>query len=242
MNSVLHMNQAALPLWGSRSDLERVNRLLRLESECAGDQPVALASAAISMNDVWFRYSTDGPWILQGYHLHVADGELHEISGPSGSGKTTILRLLAGMLRPERGQIEVGGRDPFRAHGAIAYLPQETYLFEGTIMDNLVRMSRASVSDILAAAEATGLAAMVTQLPMKYDTPVPPGGRTLSGGQRQLIAITACVASRARVLLLDEGFTSMDRITRDPLRCGRVFGGKTVVAVQPDRPRSESER
>lgn len=96
--------------------------------------------------------------------------------------------------------------------------------------------------DILDLAQATGLAVMVTQLPMKYDTPVPPGGRTLSGGQRQLIAITARVASRSRVLLLDESFAYMDRVTRDRLRRGRGFGGQTVMAVQHDRPRSAPER
>lgn len=235
MHSMLGMSQATLPLWGARSDVRRVDDVLSLEREerpalrgrcCAGD---------VVIEDLWFRYSPTGPWILQSYSLRIPEGTRHVIAGPSGMGKTTLLRLIAGLYRAERGRVTIGGTDASRAGSEmIAYLPQQLRLVEGTLWDNLVLLSQASPARIYEAAKATGLADLVESLPMKFETRLAHGGANFSGGQRQLVAFTACVASERPVVLLDEAFANMDRLMRKRLSDSKLFEGKTVIAVEHD--------
>ena len=101
-------------------------------------------------------------------------------------------------------------------------------------MENLRILSGASDAEIERAAVVTGLAKWLVSLPLKYDTPLPPGGRTLSGGQRQLVVLTAAVASDKPILLLDEALSHMDRLTRAKLLSSSMFHGKTVLSVSHD--------
>src|SRR5690606_18098701 len=112
------------------------------------ERPLA-SGDAIVMNDVWFRYGPDQPWILQGYNLRVGAGEQLTLRSASGSGKTTILRLIAGLYQPERGTVSVFGRDPAKARGHIAYLPQQAHLFAGSLLHNLRMLSGASLERIV---------------------------------------------------------------------------------------------
>jgi len=165
------------------------------------------------MEDVWFRYTPDGPWILRGYNLRVEAGEKFTLTGPSGFGKSTILRLLAGLYRPERGTISIGGLSPQAARHKILYLPQFVQLYCGSIMENLrVLSGGARLDRTLEASQQTGLQDLVATFPMDYNTLLAPGGRNLSGGQRQLIALTATLASGRGLMLLDEATGGMDAL------------------------------
>jgi ATP-binding cassette subfamily B protein len=113
----------------------------------------------------------------------------------------------------------------------IAYLPQQAHLFAGSLLHNLRLLSGASLERIVQASVATGLAAFVATLPMKFETIVPAGGGNLSGGQRQWILLTAAVASERRLLLMDESLANLDRLTRARLRQGASFDGKSVIWV-----------
>ncbi|HET9954835.1 MAG TPA: ABC transporter transmembrane domain-containing protein [Polyangiaceae bacterium] len=191
-----------------------------------------LGDDAIVLEDVWFRYEPGSPWILKGFSLRVRAGEEHRLMGPSGCGKTTLLRLIAGLYEPERGAVLIHGVDASVARRRVAYLPQETYLFQGSIFDNLrVLSGGASRERILQAAQLTGLDELIRTLPMGYETVLPPGGYTFSGGQRQLIALSACVASERNVLLLDEAMSHLDRLTQARLVQSPLFEGKTLVSV-----------
>ena len=182
----------------------------------------AVASARavpVVMQDVWFRHGPEAPWIARGYSRRFEPGAKEVVTGPSGFGKSTILRLLAGLYAPEEGSISVGGLTPQAAGGDILYLPQFVNLFSGSIVENLRLLSGgAPVARLLQAAETTGLAALVATLPMSWHTVLSPGGKSISGGQRQLIALTAAIASERRLLLLDEAMSNLDPIRAAALR------------------------
>jgi ATP-binding cassette subfamily B protein len=186
----------------------------------------------IEMKDVWFRYAADGPWVLQGYELRVEAGEKFRLEGPSGCGKSTILRLLAGLYVPERGTISVGGYEVRPGSPPGLYLPQFVQLNAGSILDNLRSLSGgASVERLFEAAQVTGFDPFARSLAMGYHTPLPHGGRTLSGGQRQLLALTAALASEGSVLLLDEPMANIDPVTQAHLAELVARESRTIVSV-----------
>jgi ATP-binding cassette subfamily B protein RaxB len=192
---------------------------------------------AIELRGVWFRHAEDMPWVLADYDLSVAIGATHVVRGPSGCGKSTLLRLLAGLVPPERGSVLVGGIDAVAARERVMYLPQRPHLFGGTVLENLRSLSRgASFTRIREAARLTGLEALVASWPMAYETRLPPGGSTLSGGQKQIVFLTACLASEEPIVLLDEAMASMDRLLQSKLARASLFAGRTLVVVQHDAP------
>lgn len=225
-------------IWSARTHLARVDGLLAVE-------PLSLSNAgqntsyvgdgpAIQMSDVWFRHGPDKPWILQGYSLSVARGEHLDLRGPSGMGKTTILRLIAGLYRPERGTVAVLGKDPWQDQAHIAYLPQHAQLLSGSLRDNLTHLSGARLERLASACATTHISSWIRTLPMGLDTVVAAGGANLSGGQRQWVVLTAAVASERPVLLMDESMSQMDHLVRSELCLERLFAGKTTVRVTHD--------
>jgi ABC-type bacteriocin/lantibiotic exporter with double-glycine peptidase domain len=204
-----------------RPQLAKTQDVLRMEPEkrtARGPAPGA-RSVPVVMESVWFRHGPEAPWIAKGYSRKFEPGAKEVVTGPSGFGKSTILRLLAGLYAPEEGSISIGGLTPQAAGGDILYLPQFVNLFSGSIVENLRLLSGgAPVARLLEAAELTGLAALVATLPMSYHTILSPGGRSISGGQRQLIALTAAIASDRRLLLLDEAMSNIDPIRAASLR------------------------
>lgn len=184
----------------------------------------------LALEDVWFRYGEDAPWVLQGLSLRVQPGAFHHLPGPSGSGKSTLLKVIAGLYAPDRGSVSLGGLDPRAASRFMVYLPQFPQLLSGSILDNLKLFSGgATQKRCLEVAEETGLAAWVATLPMGYQTVVASGGANLSGGQRQLIAITAILASGKKLLLLDEALSNLDWVSRARIVRSPRFEGRTVV-------------
>ena len=198
-------------------------------------EPPALGLAAtatsgpVVMEDVWFRYGPERPWVLAGHQFLLESGKLQTLTGPSGTGKSTLLRLLAGLYVPERGSIHIGGLEPLAARHQLLYLPQIVQLYGGTLQENLRLFSgHAPLEKLLEAAQATGLAQLIQQLPMGLQTILPQGGGSLSGGQRQLIALTAAIASQRPLLLLDEPVANLDAHTSRRLFGVLARSGKTI--------------
>jgi ABC-type bacteriocin/lantibiotic exporter with double-glycine peptidase domain len=221
-----------------RVSVANLEEVLRAKSEPVRDCAPATPSTegpVVHLEDVWYRYEEDGPWLFRGFSLAVAPGEHVRLSWPSGAGKSTLLRLIAGLLVPERGTIRVAGAAPRRLRGAICYLPQASALFAGSVLDNIRLLSDgASFERILEAAAATGLGDLIAQWPMQFDTLVLGGGANLSTGQRQLIALTAAIASSRPVLLLDEAAANIDRATRQRMARSGALRGRTVISVAHD--------
>jgi ABC-type bacteriocin/lantibiotic exporter with double-glycine peptidase domain len=236
LESGCRLLEAALSM---RLHARRVDALLGArkdepQRDCAAAAEVEAERPAIHMSDVWFRHGPDQPWILQGYDLTVARGEHLVLRGPSGSGKTTILRLIAGLYRPERGTVSVCGRDPARDRSAVCYLPQQAQLFAGSLRDNLEQLSGAPLPNIVQAAQRTAISHWLSALPMGIETVVAAQGANLSGGQRQWLLMTAAVASARPVVLLDEALSQVDHIVRKHLRLDALFAERTTVSVAHD--------
>jgi len=231
------------PVFAARSHVTRIDTLLAHES--VTDVPAntrALPPAdgdAVVLDDVWFRYGPEQPWVLEGYSLRVRSLEHFELRGHSGMGKSTILRLIAGLYAPERGSVRVFGLPPQKLRGQICYLPQDAQLLSGSIAQNLRLLSGAGHDTLLRASALSGLAELVATFPMGYETVLPAGAATLSGGQRQLIVWTAAMASERKLLLMDEALSAVDPLLRARLLAMARERACTVVAVEHERTRAK---
>ncbi|RKT63130.1 ATP-binding cassette subfamily C protein LapB [Azonexus fungiphilus] len=165
-----------------------------------------------------FTY-TGRPETLAVKHLHIAAGEKVAILGPVGSGKSTLLKLLAGLYAPGSGRVLLDGLDIqqiARSHLSehLGYCPQEVRLLAGTLRANLMAgLSGIEEEEILRACRTTGLDALVAAHPKGLDLDIAEGGSGVSGGQKQLIALTRLLLTRPDIWLLDEPTSAMDEVT-----------------------------
>ena len=160
--------------------------------------------------------------ILYNVRFSVAAGEVVAIVGPSGAGKSTLVRAIAGAIRPNTGHIRFDGAEqrdwePEQLAGFVGFMPQETTLFAGSIKDNISRFKvrngepqGAVDADAIAAAQLAGAHEMILALPGGYDNPLQLGGRGLSAGQAQRIALARALFRNPRYLILDEPNASLD--------------------------------
>jgi ABC-type multidrug transport system fused ATPase/permease subunit len=179
----------------------------------------------IRLQDVHFRYGQDQPDVLQGLHLEIRRGDRIGLIGTTGSGKSTTLDLVMGLLIPTTGKVLVDGVDlhdpeyPERLVGwrsSIAHVPQNIYLTDGSIAENIafgVPRQKIDLSRVKQAAEQAQIASFVETSAHGYETFVGERGIRLSGGQRQRIAIARALYKQARLLVFDEATSALDNGT-----------------------------
>lgn len=159
------------------------------------------------------------------------------IIGESGAGKSTLIDVLGGFLRPTGGSIELNGSvlsdlTPEGWREQITYIPQQPYIFSGTLADNIrFNKPNASLEDVRRAAESAGLGALIGNLPGGLDEPIGGGGRPLSGGQEQRVALARALLSERPIILLDEPTAHLDIETEYELKETMLplFAGKLVI-------------
>lgn len=193
----------------------------------------------IEFKDVSFSYPADEANALKNVSLHIRPGEHVALLGRVGSGKTTLQKLILGLYRPSSGAILIDGvdsrqLDPAELRRSIGYVPQDVTLFYGSLRDNIV-MASPHVDDaaLLAAAQISGISEFVDSHPRGFDMVVGERGESLSGGQRQGVAIARGVVNDPPILLLDEPTGSMDFSSEETIKAKlREFAvNKTMLVI-----------
>ncbi|HXH58227.1 ABC transporter ATP-binding protein [Iamia sp.] len=197
------------------------------------------AAGTIAVAGLRFAYRPDLAPVLSGVDLEIAPGERIALVGPTGAGKSTLAKMIARFYDPTAGSVSFGGVDLRRATLAslrdrVAVVPQEGFLFNGTIRDN-VRVARAGATDaeVDAALEAIGVRERFAALPDGLDTEVRERGSRLSAGEKQLVSMARAALADPAVLVLDEATSSLDPGTEAVVEAAveRLMEGRTTIVI-----------
>jgi ATP-binding cassette subfamily B protein len=203
-----------------------------------GAQPLTVISGAVRFENVVFAYDADRP-ILRGVSFEAAPGQTIAIVGPSGAGKSTLSRLLFRFYEPTGGRILIDGQDirtvtQASLRQAIGMVPQDTVLFNDTILYN-IRYGRddASEEDVRAASENAQIDRFIRTLPHGFEAQVGERGLKLSGGEKQRVAIARTMLKAPPILVLDEATSALDTFTEREIQSAleRVSRGRTTIVI-----------
>ncbi|GKS12641.1 ABC transporter ATP-binding protein [Paenibacillus chitinolyticus] len=233
--TVLSMAQNSL------AGAHRIEEILSEEEEperLGLPDPKRSSEAMVEFRDVEFSYQADKK-VLYRMSMQVYPGQVAAIVGASGSGKSTLIKLLLGFYPVDSGEILLGGKlfgsytlDEIR--GQIAYVPQEPFLFSGTIEENIrYGNPQATADDVVEAAKAAYAHHFIEELPGGYGTQAGERGTSLSGGQRQRIAIARAILKNAPILLLDEATSALDNESEHWVQqaLNELMKGRTTILI-----------
>ena len=216
--------------------LEMAEPFLKAEPEISdGREILTRLSGAIELNNVYFRYNEDMPYVVDGLSLKIRQGEYVAIVGKTGCGKSTLVRLLLGFEKPEKGAIYYDGKDINKVdlrslRRRIGTVTQDGGLFQGDIYSNIVISApHLTLDDAWKAAEMAGIADDIRAMPMGMQTLISEGQGGISGGQKQRIMIARAIAPNPKILIFDEATSALDNKTQrqvaealDSLKCTRI--------------------
>ncbi len=224
MQPIVDLSNIANNLQSSLASAERVFAILEADEEPEDTKEyISLPGNTVEFKDVSFSYLPEKP-LIENFNLKVNKGELVAIVGPTGAGKTTIVNLLMRFYEINSGKIEIDGKDikdisRKSLRDTLGMVLQDTWLFEGTIRENILYAKNdASEEEFMAAAKAAKVDYFVSTLSDGYDTVLEEDGTNLSAGQRQLITIARAILASPKILILDEATSSVDTRTEQQIQ------------------------
>ena len=236
MGAFSSMSTVALGMAALHPIFELAEPILNEEPETMEDRTVVTGiSGSIELNHVFFRYGEDMPYVINDLSLKIAPGEYVAVVGKTGCGKSTLMRLLLGFEKPEKGDISYDGRllrklDLKSLRSRIGVVMQNSGLLTGSLYDNIaVSAPGLSMDDAWDAAAKAGIADDIKQMPMGMGTLVSEGQGGFSGGQKQRLMIARALAPKPKILMFDEATSALDNKTQkqvsdalDSLKCTRI--------------------
>ncbi|MDQ8766336.1 peptide cleavage/export ABC transporter ComA [Streptococcus ruminantium] len=218
----------------------RLNEVYLVESEFADQKTVtdlSLVSGDIDFRDVSYKYGY-GADVLSDINLTIKRGEKISFVGVSGSGKTTLAKMMVNFYDPYKGEINLNNvnlnqidKHALRQH--INYLPQQPYIFNGTILENLLLGAKEGTTqeDVLRAVEIACIREDIEKMPLNYQTELTSDGSGISGGQRQRIALARALLTDAPIMILDEATSSLDILTEKRIVDNLLALDKTLIFI-----------
>lgn len=216
--------------------LEMARPIMETEPEISeGKQVIDRLTGGIELNNVSFRYNENMPLVLDDLTLKIRPGQYVAIVGSTGCGKSTLMRILLGFEKPQKGAVYYGGKDLNTIdlkslRRKIGVVLQDGKLFRGDIFSNItISAPRLTLDDAWEAAEMAGLAEDIRRMPMGMHTVISEGSGGISGGQRQRLLIARAIAPKPKILMFDEATSALDNLTQkkvseslDKLKCTRI--------------------
>ena len=226
----------ALTAASIKPSLDSIQPLLEVAPELQENrETVTNITGQIELSHVTFRYTEDGPAILDNLDLNIKARQYVAICGRTGCGKSTLVRLLLGFEKPQKGTIfydrkDISRLDLHSLRKLIGTVMQDSYLFSGSIFENIsISAPTMTMEEAWEVAEMSGLADDIRAMPMGMHTVLQEGKGGISGGQRQRLMIARALAQKPKVLIFDEATSALDNITQkqvsdalDKMRCTRI--------------------
>ena len=218
----------------------RLNEVYQVKSEFEEQKIVedlSMIHGDLTFKEIHYRYNY-GRDILSGINLTIEQGSKIAFVGVSGSGKSTLAKMMVNFYNPSQGEIKLGGmnlnqidKKSLRQH--INYLPQQPYVFNGTILENLLLGAKEDTTqeDILRAVEIAEIREDIERMPLNYQTELTSDGVGISGGQRQRIALARALLTDAPILILDEATSSLDILTEKRIMENLMSLDKTLIFI-----------
>lgn len=217
---------------------KKIQEILDRESLQQKQDPIPLwqSTSTFSVKGVSVHFADSDRPALQDIQFSVSGSKKIGIIGASGAGKSTLIDILSGFLTPSSGEFQINGKklatlSQLNWQSQITYIPQHPYIFHDTVLNNIRFYDpEATVKEVEKAAERAGLTEMIQSLPRGFETIIGEGGRSLSGGQEQRIALARAFLSNRPIIMLDEPTAHLDIETEYELKetMLQLFNGKLV--------------
>lgn len=242
----LSLASIGLTLAQIRPVMEMVQPILETVPEISEDKQVlARLSGGIELNCVSFRYKEEMPLVVDDLSVKIRPGQYVALVGATGCGKSTLMRLMLGFERPQKGAIYYDGQDLANLdlkslRRQIGVVMQNGRLFSGDIFSNIILSAPwLTIDDAWEAAEMAGVAEDIRRMPMGMHTMISEGSGGISGGQRQRLMIARAIAPKPRILMFDEATSALDNLTQkkvseslDSLKCTRIVIAHRLSTIQ----------